>query len=76
MNQSDSATTSNEPDQLRRKALNILALAEHLEKHPPIDEAAVDDLANVIRDTNLGHRLTMGDVRALVRAGVRVDGAK
>jgi len=60
----------------RLQALGWLALAEHLENNTPIDEAAVDDLANVIRDTNLGHRLTMGDVRALVRAGVRVDGAR
>lgn len=76
--QSDSATTSNEPDQLRRKALNLLALAEHLEQNPPIDEAAVDALADLIAsvgiDTNSSSPSTVLAER-LVRAGVRAPEA-
>lgn len=52
-----------------------LALAEHLEHNPPVDEAQVDALAKVIRDQ--GEYLDESVLaRRLVAAGVRMDGAK
>ena len=60
------------PPLLRAKAYAFLAMAEHLEKNPPIDEAEVDALAERVRKVgDLGNRLTLRDIRDLVQAGVR-----
>src|SRR5690625_675761 len=42
-------TFSQTPEKLRHTGRRFLALAEHLEQNPPIDEAAVDALTALIR---------------------------
>lgn len=42
---------SSDPAALRREAFRYLAYAEHLEGHPPVDEAQVSALAALMRDT-------------------------
>lgn len=58
-------------DTYRRRALAALAIAEHLDQNPPVDEAQVGALAKAIRDqgeyldeTVLARRLVAAGVRA------------
>jgi len=54
-----------------------LALAEHLEHNPPIDEAQVNALARLVAaETNDTHIPATALARRLIQAGVRMDGAK
>ena len=62
------------PPLLRAKAYAFLAMAEHLEKNPPIDEAQVDALATLLKDDaqfGLGRPDADEIARRLVKAGVR-----
>jgi len=73
-----SLTDRNDPKRLRDEALDALAIAEHLERHPPVNEAQVDALADAlgrvgpVKLTDLD-RQTLA--RRLVQAGVRAPEA-
>jgi len=70
----------------REVGLNLLALADYLDAHPPVDEAQVKALARLIADhvdpaslVGSGERVstTSADLaRSLVLAGVRIEAAK
>lgn len=61
----------------RRRAHIALAIAEHLDKNPPIDEAQVNALARLVAaETNGTHIAATALARRLIQAGVRMDGAK
>lgn len=56
-------------DDVRGLALCYLAMAEHLEKNPPVDEAEVNALIRAFIDA--GARIEDATFEDLVRAGVR-----
>lgn len=68
-------------DAARQMGLRLLALAEHLDAHPPVDEAQVEALAKALADVLPPGVVPMGvltddHLRSLVARGVRVDGAR
>lgn len=73
------ARRSANTESIRLHAHALLALAEHLEKHPPVDEAQVDALESIlgdfaVADEHSGARDDRQLARLLVARGVRVEG--
>ena len=67
------AAADADPEQVKDRALAVLALARHLEANPPVDEAQVDALHRLIGSEA---DVTNADLaRRLVEAGVRVPEA-
>lgn len=69
----------NGPDEIRREAIEMLAIAEFLETKPPVDEEQVAAIAVALADARLdtdGRNETwfMEEARRLYLAGVRVGG--
>lgn len=59
------------PEWHRGRALAHLALAEHLDAHPPVDEAQVEALAGLMKQLDYMRPETYA--RELVQRGVRVE---
>ena len=65
------------PQNHRSIARHHLALAEYIDAHPPVDEAQVEALANVIDASDITEFETCTDyARRLYLAGVRIKAAK
>lgn len=55
--------------------LNVLAVAEYLREHPPVDEVQVKALADLLTEADSYDRIegSLGTARRLVERGVRVE---
>ena len=65
--------SAHDAEYARERGIGYLAIAEHFDKHPPLDEAAVDALVEVCMTEGVAdpHRTA----RRLVAAGVRAPQA-
>lgn len=58
------------PALLREKGLSYLALAEHVEAHPPVDEQQVEALVTLLNETSDGHAQSAPNIaRRLIATG-------
>ncbi|QAY70028.1 hypothetical protein [Xylanimonas protaetiae] len=64
--------SSENPAQLREYAIALLAMADHVEKHPPVDEEQVKALSTLLWGMSLTADATVL-ARRLVERGVRVE---